>query len=182
MAARKPASNAPPTRRLRGFEAAGRLLDSRIRKAGESRGFALSRLLLHWPEVAGPELAPLTRPVRVSHGRGGGGGLGATLTLLVSAVRAPLVQMRLEYLRERVNAVYGYNAIARIHLTQTAATGFAEGQADFTPAPRQPPPVAEPPPPDAAARAVAAGVADPDLRRALEQLAGNVRRRAAPPS
>ena len=39
-------------------------------------------------------------------------------------------------LKERVNAVYGYAAITRIHLTQTAATGFAEGQAEFTPAPK----------------------------------------------
>ena len=38
-------------------------------------------------------------------------------------------------LRERVNAVYGYNAIARIRITQTAAAGFSEGQADFDIAP-----------------------------------------------
>ena len=41
--------------------------------------------------------------------------------------------MQKDRLRERVNAVYGYNAISRIHLTQTAPTGFAEGQAKFAP-------------------------------------------------
>jgi hypothetical protein len=31
----------------------------------------------------------------------------------------------------RVNACYGYITIARIRITQTAATGFAEGQMAF---------------------------------------------------
>jgi hypothetical protein len=30
-------------------------------------------------------------------------------------------------IREKVNAVYGYNAIARINITQTAETGFENG-------------------------------------------------------
>ena len=51
-----------------------------------------------------------------------------------------MVQMQLPKLRERVNACYGYNAISRILLTQTAPTGFAEGQAEFAPAPKPKPP------------------------------------------
>lgn len=171
--ARKPAGSSgwtPPSRRMRGFEVAGGLLSQRIRKAGETRGFAISRLLTHWPEVAGAELAALTRPVKVGYTREG---LGATLTVLVAPAAAPMVEMRKERLREKVNAVYGYNAIARIHLTQTAATGFAEGQADFGHAPAQsaPAPLPEPGP---EARAVADDVKDDGLRRALAQLAQNV--------
>ena len=40
-------------------------------------------------------------------------------------------------LRARVNAAYGYNAIARLRITQTAPTGFAEGQAQFAPEPKR---------------------------------------------
>lgn len=169
--ARKPETpDALPSRRMRGFEPAGGLMSRRIQKAGESRGFAISRLLTHWAEVAGADLAAITRPVKVGYTREG---MGATLTLLVSPAHAPMVEMRKERLRERVNAVYGYNAISRIHITQTAATGFAEGQADFAPAPRAdgPRPLPEPGP---EARAVAHDVADDGLRRALEQLAQNV--------
>ena len=168
--ARKPDPDAPLTRRMRGFEAAGGLLSRRIQKAGESRGFAITRLLTHWPEVAGPDLAPISRPVKVGYTREG---MGATLTLLVAPAHAPLVEMRKERLRERVNAVYGYNAIARIQITQTAATGFAEGQADFTHAPRTGKP-RDLPQPGPAAQAVAADVGDEGLRRALAQLAQNV--------
>lgn len=167
----------PPGRRMRGFEPAGALMARRIQKAGESRGFAVTRLLTHWPEVAGADMAAVTLPVKVGYGREG---MGATLTLLVAPAHAPMVEMRKERLRERVNAVYGYNAIARIHLTQTAATGFAEGQAAFDHAPRAGDAPRALPEPGPEARAVADGVADAGLRRALEQLAQNVLARKRP--
>ena len=86
--------------------------------------------------------------------------------------------MALPQLKERVNAVYGYAAIQHIHLTQTAATGFAEGQAKFTPAPKAPKPTD--PAVTAKAATVAEGVSDPGLRRALEQLAQNILTRPRP--
>ncbi len=170
--ARKPETPyQPPSRRMRGFEPAGGLMARRIQKAGESRGFAITRLLTHWPEVAGADLAAVTRPVKVGFTREG---LGATLTLLVAPAHAPMVEMKKERLRERVNAVYGYGAIARIHLTQTAATGFAEGQAAFNHAPRAAAPADSLPDPGPEAQAVADGVSDDGLRRALALLAQNV--------
>ena len=42
-----------------------------------------------------------------------------------------MLEMQKEQLRAKVNAVYGYNAIARVRITQTAATGFAEGKVAF---------------------------------------------------
>jgi hypothetical protein len=166
---RKPFPSPSAEHRMRGFEPAFGLMKDTVRSAGESRGFAVARLLTHWAEVAGEEMANKTRPVKIGYGKGG---MGATLTLLVKASEAPMVQMALPQLKERVNAVYGYSAINHIHLTQTAATGFAEGQVEFTPAPR---PVNAPDPTTfAQAQAVAAGVADQSLRSALEQLAQNI--------
>ncbi len=159
---------------MRGFEPAFGLMKDAVRSVGESRGFAVARLLTHWAEVAGPEMAAKTRPVKIGYGKGG---MGATLTLLVKPAEAPMVQMALPVLKERVNAVYGYNAISHIHLTQTAATGFAEGQAEFAPAPmaaREPDPAVQ-----AKAQATAEGVTDPGLRTALEQLAQNILTRRA---
>lgn len=168
---RKPLPDPSPQRRQRGFEAAGGLVKAPVRAVGETRGFAVARLLTHWAEVAGEDLAAKTRPVKIGYGKGG---MGATLTLLVKPAEAPMVQMALPHLKDRVNAVYGYAAVSHIHLTQTAATGFAEGQADFGHAPK----VVAPPAPDPAltakAQAVAEGVADPGLRAALEKLAQNI--------
>ena len=166
---RKPAPSPTAQHRMRGFEPAFGLMKDAVRTAGESRGFAVARLLTHWAEVVGEDMARKTRPVKIGYGKGG---MGATLTLLVKAAEAPMLQMALPQLKERVNAVYGYAAISHIHLTQTAATGFAEGQAEFTPAPKAP--KAPDPATIAKAQAVAEGVADQSLRSALEQLAQNI--------
>lgn len=160
----------PPERRMRGFEPASGLLQQRIRAAGEARGFAVTRLLTQWAEIVGEDTARITRPVKIGYGREG---MGATLTLLVSPAHAPMVQMDLPRLKDRVNAAYGYAAISRVALTQTAATGFAEGQAEFTPAPPKAPKPADPALLEQA-RKVAAPVHDDSLRAALESLAQNI--------
>ena len=65
------------------------------------------------------------------------------------------------------------NAITRLRITQTAPTGFAEGQAQFAPAPKT---QAAAPDPQTLkeAETMAAPVGDQDLRQALERLANNV--------
>ena len=163
---------ARPARRGRGFEPAAGLLRTPLRKIGESRGLAVARLLTHWPEIVGEDTARLCRPLRVSYARKG---MGATLSLLVPGAQAPLVEMQREEIRARVNACYGYNAIARIALTQTAPTGFAEGQTPFAhaPAPAPAPPRITPQV-QARAQDVAADVGDASLRSAQERLALNV--------
>lgn len=149
----------------RGFKRAGALVETQIRKVSETRGFAVSRLLTHWPEIVGTDLARLCRPLRAAYGRGS---FGATLTVLVTGAAAPIVQARLPELRERVNACYGYTAISRIKITQTAPDGFADPPTAFAHAPKT--------------RTVRAPVTcdaldtvrDPDLRAALETLSARL--------
>ena len=155
----------------RGFRHSAALLAPQMRKVSESRGFAVGRVLTHWAEIAGEEIAAIAHPVEVSYGRKG---FGATLTVLTTGAQAPMLEMQKEVLRERVNAVYGYNAIARIRITQTAPTGFAEGQAVFAPAPAQKQKAAPDPTAIKAAAEIAAPVADDGLRQALEALGRNV--------
>lgn len=154
----------------RGFKRTASLLSDRIRKAGESRGFAVSRLLTHWAEIVGPDIASIARPVKVGYGKGG---FGATLTVLTTGPQAPMLEMQKEQLRDKVNAVYGYNAISRVRITQTAPTGFAEGQASFDHRPKQAKPTTAP---EIVAEAdkVTRAVHDGELRAALERLGRNV--------
>ncbi|MFK7939342.1 MAG: DUF721 domain-containing protein [Roseovarius sp.] len=155
----------------RGFKRTSQLLKDRIRRASETRGFAESRLLTQWEEIIGPDMAAIARPVDVSYGRQG---FGATLTVLTTGAQAPMLEMQKEALRERVNSVYGYNAISRIRLTQTAPTGFSEGKASFQH--RAKPAQAQQPDPALCADAarLAAPVSDGSLRDALETLGRNV--------
>ena len=164
---------------MRGFEQAASLVAPRIQAVGERRGFAVARLLTHWPEIAAQ-----ARPVRISHGKG----FGATLTLLVAGPQAPLVAMRLEQIRDRVNACYGFNAVARITLTQTAASGFgpvpgaapagfAEPPAAFLPPGARPTPPRDPeadPALRAQADALAQRFSDPELAAAIRRMALNI--------
>ncbi|MEQ9258421.1 MAG: DUF721 domain-containing protein [Roseovarius sp.] len=155
----------------KGFRRSGSLLSAQIRKATETRGFAVSRVLTHWAEIVGAELAAISRPVEVSYGRQN---LGATLTVLTTGAQAPMLEMQKETIREKVNAAYGYNAISRVRITQTAATGFAEGQVQFSPAPAATSRTKPDPQTERAAQAAVAPVADESLRRALEALGQTV--------
>ncbi len=153
-------------RRKRGFERAARLADKEIRAASESRGFAVSRLLTHWDDIVGPDLCDIAEPVDVSYGRG----FGATLTLLTKGATAPLVEMRKERIRERVNACYGYAAIQKVRITQTSAYGFAEEQAAFTAKPERTIKAQD----KEFATEVAESVSNDTLRQALEALGAKV--------
>lgn len=153
-----------------GFASTSKLLEDRIRKASETRGFSQSRLLTQWAEIAGPQIAQISRPVEISYAKGGFGG---TLILLTTGANAPVLEMQKAQIREKVNAVYGYNAIARIRVTQTAASGFADGKVAFdTPNKAKEPKISQ----EALikARQSSADIGDQDLRAALERLGASI--------
>jgi len=153
-----------------GFKPATGLLQGRIRAASEARGFAQTRLLTHWSEIAGAEIARIATPVKIGYPRQG---VGAVLTVLTTGAQAPMLEMQKERLCERVNACYGYRAISQVRITQTAPTGFAEGQARFGPAPKT---AGTRPDPDTvrAAEGAVAGIRNDGLRLALASLGANV--------
>lgn len=158
-------------RRAKGFAQAGGLVQAQIRKAGEARGFAVSRLLTHWAEVVGQDIARLCRPVRINYGKGA---MGATLTVLARGAAGPILQAQLPDIRARVNACYGYNAVAQIRITQTAAEGFAEPLSGWGGQTAPAPALQDAPERHAAAADLADGVTDPDLRAALAGLGARV--------
>jgi hypothetical protein len=161
----------PGAARGRGFQRASSLVQTRIREATQGRGLMGAKLMAHWAEIVGPDLAGRAVPVKVGYS---GKGLGATLTLLTTGPDGPVVEMQRERIREKVNAVYGYGAIARVRLTQTAPEGFAEGRATFAQAPPEPPPEPED---DGRAAEIAGGVEDEGLREALAALGRNIMKR-----
>jgi hypothetical protein len=152
-----------------GFSRAATLVQTRIRSASEQRGFAVTRLLTHWAEVVGRDIAGIATPVNVSYGKAG---MGATLTLLTTGAQAPMLEMQKDQIRDKVNACYGYRAIARVRITQTAPTGFAEGRVAFAAAPPQKPqPSADV---ICTANALSETIISNDLRAALAALGAQV--------
>jgi prepilin-type processing-associated H-X9-DG protein len=154
---------------MRGFETAAALLSRELKAPAEKRGFGEAKLLTHWPEIVGEDLAAIARPVKITYGRGFGG----TLVVLTTGANAPVLEMQKERIVERVNATYGYRAVAHVHITQTAPTGFADGHVAFRP---QTPKPAPKPDPARLARALQGmdGIEDAGLKQALARLAENV--------
>jgi hypothetical protein len=91
-------------------------------KAFARYGFASAGLLTDWAAIAGGDLAACTRPERLRwprHAREDGGPpQGATLVLRVEGARALDVQFRAAQIVARINAYFGYAAVAALRLVQ----------------------------------------------------------------
>ena len=158
------------------FRPAADLLRAKIRELGESRGFSATRLLTHWTEIVGESVAAIARPLEIRHPRPRPGHPpeGAILTVLALGAAALRLEMEKERIRERVNACYGYNAIAKLRIRQAGPDVFAEEGAAFGPVSRRKAPADPVPDVRAAAEPLADGVSNTELRVALAALAANV--------
>jgi hypothetical protein len=148
-----------------------------IGKTFAQRGFASAELVTRWAEIAGPDVAahsePLkiqwTRPLRApsapSSATANLGQEPGTLVLRVEGPAAIEIQHEADVICERVNRFLGWRAVARIALRQ-APLRRGERKAVRTI--------------DAAATAAIAAslaeVADEDLRQALARLGAAVRK------
>jgi len=86
-------------------------------------GFAYGELLNQWPAIVGHEIGDICRPERISWPRQAGESRqrqGGTLILCVMPGRALELHYETPRLIERINAFYGYGAIAAIKLRQTS--------------------------------------------------------------
>ncbi len=88
-----------------------------IRDAAARQGFAVASLLTGWEEIAGADIAGISRPVRIRHD---GGDAGATLVLEVTGAVSQELRMQTPWLIKRINSSYGYRAIGSIRITQTS--------------------------------------------------------------
>lgn len=103
-------------------KAVGEFVPTLMRPAFEKYGFPAAALLTDWPAIAGAELARYTAPERlkwprVQPGEGQGSG-GATLILRVAGARGLEVEQMRPQLIERINACFGYRAVAEIRILQ----------------------------------------------------------------
>jgi len=146
------------------------------RKAFEKYGFASATLLTEWASIVGADVASYTAPERLkwprivdatgdpdaeAHGRP-----GATLVVRVDGPRAIELQHKARQIIERINAAFGYRAVAELRFVQAPIEAVQSKRrrvsirtAEETPASRE-----------------LAFVQDEALRQALSQLASSIRR------
>lgn len=117
------------TVRMRGPVAAravGALVPQITRKSFAKFGFSTASLLMDWPRIAGAGLAGCTVPERLRWPRRPDEPdeqaveprRGATLILRVDPARALEAEYQARQILERVNAYFGYRAVAELRLIQ----------------------------------------------------------------
>ncbi len=89
-------------------------------KALGKKGLGYGKLVTDWRLIVGADLGEATAPVKLSFPKGQR--TDATLTIDIVPARAVEVQHVMPQLIERVNAVFGYRAVARIKLVQRSPT------------------------------------------------------------
>lgn len=83
-------------------------------------GFTDASLVLHWAEIAGPEIARIARPLRFQEKTG-------LLTLLAEPGAALFLGHDARHLASRINAYLGRPAVARVKFVQGPVTPPAPG-------------------------------------------------------
>ncbi len=134
----------------------------------KSQGFASAEILSRWAEIAGPEVAAHSEPIKINWPRRGDEETAepATLVLRVEGPAAIEIQHLSAVILERVNRFFGWQAIGRIALRQA-------------PLRRRGKPAAPPPPDPAAAARIAEAlpIEDEALRQALGRLGAAIKRK-----
>ncbi|MFV0298524.1 MAG: DUF721 domain-containing protein [Hyphomicrobiaceae bacterium] len=169
------------SRRPVSAKAVGSFIAKLTRPAFEKFGFSAATLITDWETIVGTDFAAYARPERLKWPRrvdyraeriedADRGRPGATLILAVEPGRALDVQYKGRQILERINAYFGYCAVADIRIMQIP---------NFSADPRSPapvlPPVDKPAKPlSTPAKTEISQVPDDELRRALERMAAGI--------
>src|SRR5271163_2787976 len=144
------------------------LLSDVFSDAYAKQGFAARELVTRWAEIAGPEIAAHSEPLKMQWPRPveGQNQEPATLVLRVEGPTALEIQHSSDVILQRVNRFFGWNAVGRLALRQAPLS-----RRDRAPPPREP---------DAQSIAKVAqtlgSIEDEELRAALARLGASIKR------
>ena len=144
------------------------LLSDVFADAYARQGFAARELVTRWGEIAGPEIAAHSEPLKIQWPRPveGQPQEPATLVLRVEGPMALEIQHSSDVILQRVNRFFGWSAVGRLALRQAPLSRRKR------PAPR----VAPDPKSVARVAATLDAVEDEELRAALARLGAAIKR------
>jgi hypothetical protein len=160
-------------------KAVGSFVARLTQPAFEKYGFSAATLLTDWATIVGADLARYTQPERLKWPKAVAtygavaedeqGRPGAILMLRVDGGRALDVQYKGRQIIERINAYFGYRAVAELRIIQAPITPLASER------PRHEP---KPLPRDVIATGPVAAISDEGLRTALARMSAGLADRA----
>lgn len=144
------------------------LLSDVFSDAYAKQGFAARELVTRWSEIAGPEVAAHSEPLKIQWPRPveGQPQEPATLVLRVEGPMALEIQHASDVILQRVNRFFGWSAVGRLALRQAPLS-----RRDRPKAPRAPDPASV-----AKVAETLTSVEDEELRAALARLGASIKR------
>lgn len=144
------------------------LLGGVFADAYAKQGFASRELVTRWSEIAGPEVAAHSEPLKIQWPRPVEGQQQepATLVLRVEGPMALEIQHASDAILQRVNRFFGWSAVGKIALRQAPLSRPASRQSAKPPDPAEIAAVAD----------TLTSVEDDDLRGALARLGASIKR------
>src|ERR1700742_225227 len=144
------------------------LLSDVFSDAYAKQGFAARELVTRWAEIAGPEIARHSEPLKMQWPRPveGKPQEPATLILRVEGPMALEIQHMSDALLQRVNRFFGWSAVGRLALRQAPLSRRARPAPSRAPDPKSVAEVAK----------TLSSVEDDELREALARLGAAIKR------
>jgi hypothetical protein len=144
------------------------LLSDVFSDAYAKQGFAARELVTRWAEIAGPEIAANSEPVKIQWPRPveGQPQEAATLVLRVEGPMALEIQHASDAILERVNRFFGWSAVGRLALRQAPLSRRDRRPASRAPDAQEVAKIAE----------SLSSVEDEQLRAALARLGASIKR------
>jgi hypothetical protein len=144
------------------------LLSDVFSDAYEKQGFAARELVTRWAEIAGPEIARHSEPLKIQWPRPveGQPQEPATLVLRVEGPAALEIQHASDAVLQRVNRFFGWSAVGKLALRQAPLSRREKPRAPRAPDARAVAQVAE----------TLTAIEDEELRAALARLGASIKR------
>jgi hypothetical protein len=144
------------------------LLSDVFSDAYAKQGFAARELVTRWAEIAGPEIARHSEPLKIQWPRPveGQPQEPATLVLRVEGPAALEIQHASDALLQRVNRFFGWSAVGKLALRQAPLSRREKPRASRAPDARAVAQVAE----------TLTAIEDEELRSALARLGASIKR------
>jgi hypothetical protein len=144
------------------------LLSDVFSDAYAKQGFAARELVTRWAEIAGPEIARHSEPLKIQWPRPveGRPQEPATLVLRVEGPAALEIQHASDALLQRVNRFFGWSAVGKLALRQAPLSRREKPRASRAPDARAVAQVAE----------TLTAIEDEELRSALARLGASIKR------
>ena len=144
------------------------LLSDVFSDAYAKQGFAARELVTRWAEIAGPEIARHSEPLKIQWPRAveGQPQEPATLVLRVEGPAALEIQHASDALLQRVNRFFGWSAVGKLALRQAPLSRREKPRASRAPDAKAVAQVAE----------TLTAIEDEELRAALARLGASIKR------